>query len=261
LDYKKDYEIKLKSKIEFPLGKKRQKLIILYLVCYKRLNFPLPWLLKYGARGDKGEKFMVANPQFQHMSPREYLEWEATQEVRYEYIDGEVVAMTGGTKPHNRIALNLATALDGFLGGSCDVYIADVKVQISTAGPYHYPDVVVTCDARDKESNDLVQYPCLIVEVLSPSTESVDRGKNFTRYRQLTTLKEYVLIESEEIGVECFRRNEEGFWVLHPYGAGEILILESVGFSIPVEALYIQVKFDVREGELEPQMNTDNSRL
>jgi Uma2 family endonuclease len=201
---------------------------------------------------ERGGKFMVANPQFQHMSPKEYLEWEATQELRYEYIDGEVVAMTGGTKPHNRIAGNLYTALDGFLGGGCDVYIADVKVQISPSGPYHYPDVVVTCDSRDRESKDLVEYPCLIVEVLSPSTAAFDRGKKFTRYRQLTTLTEYVLIESEEIGVECFRRNEEGLWVLHPYGAGETLMLESVGFSIPVETLYRQVRFDAKEGELEP---------
>ena len=188
---------------------------------------------------------MVANPQFQYMSPQEYLEWEKTQELRYEYIDGEVFAMTGGTKPHNRIALNVYTELDSFLAQKgCETYVSDVKVQVSPSGPYHYPDVVVTCDERDKESIDMVQYPCLIVEVLSPSTEAFDRGKKFTRYRQSSTLKEYVLIQSDEISVECFRRNDEGLWVLHTYGPGDTLDLESLGISITVEKLYRQVKFD-----------------
>ncbi|MFH7030051.1 MAG: Uma2 family endonuclease [Heteroscytonema crispum UTEX LB 1556] len=191
---------------------------------------------------------MVANPQFKPMTPQEYLEWEPTQEIRYEYIDGEVFAMTGGTKPHNRIAGNLYTALDSHLAEKgCEVYIADVKVQASTAGLYHYPDLVVTCDSRDRNSNQFVQYPCLIVEVLSPSTEAYDRGGKFTKYRRLTTLQEYVLIQSEQIGVECFRRNEQGFWVLYPYEAGEILTLESVGLSLPIEALYRQVRFDSEE--------------
>ncbi|MBW4670381.1 MAG: Uma2 family endonuclease [Cyanomargarita calcarea GSE-NOS-MK-12-04C] len=193
---------------------------------------------------------MVANSQFEYMTPQEFLAWEKNQQLRHEYINGEVFAMTGGTKPHNRIALNLATALDGFVAEKgCDVYINDVKVELSPSGPYHYPDVVVTCDARDRESIDLVQYPCLIAEVLSPSTEAFDRGKKFMKYRQLSTLKEYVLIQSDEIGVECFRRNDEGLWVLHSYGAGDILTLESVGFSIPVDKLYRQVRFDEKEGE------------
>lgn len=191
---------------------------------------------------------MIANPQSSYMSPQEYLEWEKTQEIRHEYIDGEVFAMTGGTKPHNRIAFNFGTELDDYLAEKgCELYISDVKVQVSPSGPYHYPDVVVTCDPRDKESIDMVQYPCLIVEVLSPSTEAFDRGKKFTRYRQSSSLQEYVLIESEQIGVECFRRNEEGLWVLHTYGEEDNLILESVGMTIPVSKLYRQVKLEVTE--------------
>lgn len=190
---------------------------------------------------------MVANLQLQRMSPQEYLEWELTQEIRYEYIDGEVFAMTGGTKPHNRIALNLATALDSHLAErGCEVYISDVKVQVSQAGPYHYPDIVVTCDSRDRESNLFVEHPCLIVEVLSPSTEANDRGGKFAQYRRLDTLQEYVLVQSEQIGVECFRRNEQGLWVLYPYEAEDTLTLESVGLSLPVAALYRQVRFDAQ---------------
>ena len=193
---------------------------------------------------------MIASPQLQWMSPQEYLEWEPMQQLRHEYIEGEVFAMTGGTKPHNRIAGNLYTALDSHLAqSSCEVYISDVKVQVTTANSYCYPDVVVTCDLRDRESNSIVQHPCLIVEVLSPSTEAYDRGGKFARYRQLETLQEYVLIDSEQIGVDCFRRNEQGLWVLYPYRAEDTMTLESVGLSLPVTALYRQVKFDAKEGE------------
>lgn len=191
---------------------------------------------------------MVAS-RHDRMTPQEYLSWEPTQEIRYEYMDGETIAMTGGTKPHNRIALNLATALDGHLSGSsCEVYISDVKVQISPSGAYYYPDVVVTCDARDRNSSQFVQYPCLVVEVLSPSTEAYDRGGKFAQYRKLETLQEYVLIQSEFVGVDCFRRNQQGLWVLYPYESGETLTLESLGLSLPLDALYRQVRFDAVRG-------------
>ncbi|URD53285.1 Uma2 family endonuclease [Chroococcidiopsis sp. CCNUC1] len=88
-----------------------------------------------------------------------------------------------------------------------------------------------------------------MVEVLSPSTEAYDRGGKFARYRQLETLQEYVLIDSEQIGVECFRRNEQGLWVLYPYATEDTITLTSVGLSLPVTALYRQVKFDAKEGE------------
>ncbi|MBD1904980.1 Uma2 family endonuclease [Funiculus sociatus GB2-A5] len=193
---------------------------------------------------------MIAIRQLNQMTPQEYLEWEPTQEIRYDYIDGEVFAMTGGTKPHNRIAGNIYTALDSHLQErGCEVYIADVKVQASENGPYHYPDVVVTCDPRDRNSNQFVQYPCLIVEVLSPSTEAFDRGGKFARYRQMETLQEYVLIQSEQIGVECFRRNEEGLWVLYPYESGDTFTLSSVGLSLSVDAVYRQVRFESTETE------------
>lgn len=187
---------------------------------------------------------MIAQIKSYQMTPEEYLEWEPTQEDRYEYVDGEVFAMTGGSKPHNRIAGNLYTALDGYLQDKgCEIYMADVKVQASPTSAYHYPDLVVTCDRRDQNSNQFVQYPCLIIEVLSPSTEAYDRGSKFAQYRKLETLQEYVLIESTAIGVECFRRNAEGLWVLHPYEAGDTVTFESIDFSVAIDTLYRQVRF------------------
>ncbi len=193
---------------------------------------------------------MIAEPH-RFMSPEDYLAWEPTQELRYEYIDGEVFAMTGGSKPHNRISLNLATALDSYLQGKgCEVYIADVKVQVSANGPYHYPDVVVTCDPRDQDSAQVVHHPCLIIEVLSPSTESYDRGGKFARYRKLESLQEYVLVQSETIGVEVFRRNEAGLWVLYPSEAEEVVTLESIGgLSLTMDQIYRQVSFEQSELE------------
>ncbi|MBD2197010.1 MULTISPECIES: Uma2 family endonuclease [Calothrix] len=176
------------------------------------------------------------------MSPQEYLEWEVRQEIKYEYIDGEVFAMTGGTLPHNDIALNLASALKNHLrGSSCIPFMAAAKVAVSE-NTFHYPDVVVSCDERDKQAIQFIQYPCLIVEVLSPSTEAYDRGAKFTRYRRIETLQEYVLIDAEKIGVDCFRLNDRGLWELHPYEAGDEVQLTSVDFRFPIALLYENVQ-------------------
>ena len=139
---------------------------------------------------------MIAPPQ--SMSPEEYLAWEVQQPIRYEYINGQIFAMTGGTLPHNPIALNLAAMLKTHLRGKgCKVFIADAKVGVSQQGPFYYPDVMVTCDSRDQTARQVIYHPCLIVEVLSPATERIDQGKKFRNYRRIDTLREYVLIDTE----------------------------------------------------------------
>ena len=189
------------------------------------------------------DRIMVALPDRTLMSAEEYLAWEPTQEERYEYWDGEVVAMTGGTRNHSRITFNFSKLLDDALvDRPCEMYMADVKVQLEPGRKYFYPDVVVTCDDRDNDPQ-LVQFPCLIVEVLSPSTEAVDRGIKFSKYRQFLTLQEYVLVQVEQPGVEIFRRNQQGQWVLSEYALGDSLQLESVNVEIAIADLYRQVKF------------------
>lgn len=186
------------------------------------------------------------------MTPQEYLQWEEQQSIKYDYIDGKVYAMTGGTIPHNDIALNLASALKNHLRGkSCKVQIADAKVGVSTNGPFHYPDVMVSCDPRDKKARDVIYHPCLIVEVLSPSTEAFDRGKKFKHYRQIDTLKEYILMDSEKISVECYRLNEKNKWELTPYSVEETtnqqtelnVEFASVNFQCAISLLYEDVVF------------------
>lgn len=189
---------------------------------------------------------MVAIPERKYLTPEEYLEWEERQEIKYEYVNGEVFAMTGGTIPHNDIALNLATALKIHLRGSgCKVSMADAKVRVSEKGPFHYPDVMVTCDERDKQAIQFIAYPCLIVEVLSPGTRGFDRGDKFTHYRRIPTLKEYILISSQQINVDCYRLNEKGLWELHPYEEGMEIHLTSVDFQCPISAVYEDVHFAI----------------
>lgn len=187
---------------------------------------------------------MVAIPDRILMTAEEYLAWEPTQEGRHEYWDGEVVAMSGRTRNHNRVSGNFFNLLDTALADRpCDVYIVDVKVQIEPGRKYFYPDVVVTCDERDRDTQ-IVQFPCLIIEVLSPSTEAIDRGIKFAKYRQSSTLQEYVLVQVEQSGVEMFRRNEQGQRVLSEYALGDRLYLESVGVELAISDLYRQVQFE-----------------
>jgi Uma2 family endonuclease len=201
---------------------------------------------------------MVANPEPKYMSTQEYLEWEEKQPIKYEYINGEVFAMTGGTIPHTSIALNLASALKSHVRGKgCQAFMADAKVGVSENGPYHYPDVMVTCDERDRNAIEAIYHPCLIVEVLSPSTESFDspsetlreRGKKFKHYRRISSLREYVLISAEQMNVEVFRLNDRGIWELYTYGEGEEIYLSSVDFRCAIALVYEDVVLESDEQE------------
>ncbi|PZO36786.1 MAG: hypothetical protein DCF19_20630 [Pseudanabaena frigida] len=187
---------------------------------------------------------MVALPDRLLMNYEEYLAWEATQEVRHEYFNGEAIAMAGGTRSHNRISGNCFKLLDDVLANhQCEVYISDVKVQIQPRKKYFYPDVVVTCDERDAEPQ-LVLFPCLIIEVLSPSTEACDRGFKFEQYRKSESLQEYVLVQVEQPLVEVFQRNQEGKWLFSEYGLGDRLFLQSIKVEIAVSDLYRQIQFE-----------------
>jgi Uma2 family endonuclease len=188
---------------------------------------------------------MVSSPQKPlKMTVEEYLKWESQQEVRHEYVNGELFAMTGGTIPHNDIALNLYTALRPHLHSrGCRINVSDVKVEVSPTSPYYYPDIIVSCDPRDLNARRFIQYPKLIVEVLSPSTEAKDRGAKFTYYQTMPSLQEYVLIDSEKVAMECYRRGEGRLWLYYPYRAGDVISLSSIEFECPISLLYEGVSF------------------
>ena len=187
---------------------------------------------------------MIVVPNYSKISPEEYFAWEAKQEIRYEYINGEVFAMAGGTIDHSTIVANLIALLRPHVRGkNCRVLGLDAKVGISKNGEFFYPDLLVTCDDRDRSSAKAVFYPTLIIEVLSPSTEAYNRGGKFARYRQLTSLCEYVVVSSEQVNVEAFRLNERHKWELTPYREGDLVQFASVDFECAIASIYEDVEF------------------
>ena len=187
---------------------------------------------------------MIATSQPQKMTVETYLEWEPSQELRYEFVCGDVFAMTGGTLPHNDIAINLLTALRPHIRTQgCRINIADAKVAV-TPSIYRYPDLVVSCDGRDKTALNAIQFPKLIVEVLSGGTEALDRGDKFKEYRTLPSLEEYVLISSTQVNVEIYRRGEGRLWLYTAYQAADQIKLDSVGVEFPIALLYEDVSLE-----------------
>jgi Uma2 family endonuclease len=186
----------------------------------------------------------------QKMTIEEYLEWEPQQEIRYECLNGEVFAMTGGTIPHNDIALNFYRNLYPHLRPKgCKANVSDVKVQVTPQSPYYYPDVIVSCHPEDLNARKFYKNPKLIAEVLSPGTSSKDRGEKFTYYLKIPSLQEYILIDSEKISVERYCRGEGRMWLYYPYTAGDIVTLSSIDFEFPIELLYEDVAFETVNSE------------
>ncbi len=187
---------------------------------------------------------MIANRNSIYISPQEYLQAEQDSLIKHEYRQGLVYAMAGASNTHVLIAVNLVAMLRSYVRGSgCRVYTADTKVHIDSVESYYYPDVAISCDRRDREFKDFLRYPCLIVEVLSDTTEAFDRGHKFEDYRHLESLQDYVLVSQTRKRVECFRRNTEGQWVLYSYGEGDEIYLASVDFRCGVLDVYEDVDF------------------
>ncbi|MFM9264214.1 Uma2 family endonuclease [Tychonema sp. BBK16] len=178
-----------------------------------------------------------------YISAEEYLEGEGVSPIKHEYRRGHVYAMTGAKNPHTIISSNLIRLLGNhLLNTPCLVFTCDIKVRLEEANCYYYPDVAVTCDERDTSSmEDFILYPSLIIEVLSPSTASFDRGDKFVDYQTASSLQEYVLITQSEIKIECFRLNESGNWVSQTYGQGDTVEFVSANFSCAINEIYQKV--------------------
>ncbi|MEO0755985.1 MAG: Uma2 family endonuclease [Cyanobacteria bacterium J06648_16] len=187
---------------------------------------------------------MIALKQAAYLSPEDYIEAEKRSEVKHEYHNGEVYAMSGASDAHVTIGVNITSLLRNTLRGSgCRTYNSDMKARIEAVNRYYYPDAMVSCDERDRQLEYEKKYPTLIIEVLSDSTEMKDRGEKFQHYRHLETLQEYVLVSQHQPLVEVFRKNESGFWVLHPFGEGDEVELLSVGLKTNIATFYEDVNF------------------
>lgn len=190
---------------------------------------------------------MATFPQQSRMTVDEYFELcRNSPDTRYEYIDGQVIMMAGGSLNHARIAVNLIGNLQNLLREDCQAFTSDAIAQLSPTR-YVLPDVTITCDERDHENNDYIQYPCVIFEVLSPGTEAVDRGKKLNYYRACPTIKEYVLVNTREPLVELYRREKHPFWTYLTFEQDDELTLTSVDITVPVRSIYRNVVFDAEQ--------------
>lgn len=175
------------------------------------------------------------------MSYAEYLAAESTSEVRHEFLNGEVWAMAGGTPEHAALAAALIRELGAALRGKpCRVYTSDARVRVASTGLSTYPDVAVVCGALETapDDPDAITNPVVLVEVLSDATEAYDRGAKAAHYRQIASLKEYVLLSQSEALVEVYRRAASGRWELLEARGGEAIELEALGVRLDVSALY-----------------------
>jgi Uma2 family endonuclease len=186
---------------------------------------------------------MDADAKHLFMSLEEYLELDRNSlDARYEFIDGMVTMLAGETTNHSRVSVNIVSHLHAALRGSpCQVFNSDLRFSISRTR-YVLPDASVSCDPRDlAEESDIIYSPCVIIEVLSPSTEATDRGKKFRYYQNCPSIQEYVLISTQEQAVDVYRRATNNLWTLHPFGPGDEVELKSIDVSIPIDVLYENV--------------------
>jgi Uma2 family endonuclease len=198
----------------------------------------------------------VALEHQQMMTVEEYFQLEENDpEHRYEYIDGYVYMMAGGSLDHDMIKSNIQDLLRALLrGGSCRVYSSDAKVRVSETR-YLHPDVTVTCDPQDRGKKQMIQSPRLVVEVLSPSTERRDRTSKMKLYRAYPTIEEYVLVNTRFPMVEIHRR-ENGKWVYNVFDENDEITLVSLNLHFPCSAVYNDIDF-AEETSLEENNSQD----
>jgi Uma2 family endonuclease len=183
---------------------------------------------------------MSLGQHYADFTPEAYLAIERISPIKHAYIQGQLVAMAGASKAHVIIVGNLSALLNNHLRGTgCLAYANDMKVRLLELNRFYYADLAVTCDQRDKLSDeDFILHPKLIVEVLSDSTEAFDRGDKFADYKTIPELEEYVLIHQKQVLVERFQRKSENLWLPTVYSSGDALELASIGFRGAIADLY-----------------------
>jgi Uma2 family endonuclease len=181
-------------------------------------------------------------------TPEEYLAFERKSEFKHEYIDGEIFEMSGNTREHNLVVTNLVSELRQQLkGGPCEVYPSNMRVRVPGTRFYTYPDVVVVCDEPKLEDNefDTLLNPTVIFEVLSESTEKYDRGKKFWRYREIESLRAYILVSQDVPRIEQFSKQSACNWTLSDAASLDVSIeIEAIGCTLALREVYDRVVFE-----------------
>ncbi|MCW3098156.1 MAG: uncharacterized protein JWL77_3774 [Chthonomonadaceae bacterium] len=194
---------------------------------------------------------MVAIRRQPFITPPAYLKLEREAATKSEYIDGQIYAMSGASRQHNRITVDVSGLIHAQLkSGPYEGFASNMRVKVSDGSMYAYPDVVVACrEARfEDEEMDTLLEPTVIIEVFSDGTEKNDRGKKFARYQRIESLREYVLISQDEARIECYTRQPDDRWILSKAESLEALIeLESIGCVLPLTEVYARIRFEGEE--------------
>lgn len=183
----------------------------------------------------------MAEPAVRRLSYEEYLELERQTGIKHEFLNGEVVAMAGGSADHALIAINLGSALRVALRGTpCRPFTSDWKLWIDSSNRAAYPDVSVICGpiVRPVHDTDAATNPVLVAEVLSKSNEDQDRGSKARDYRTLPSVQVLLLVDSRRVHVEVQTRNADGSWTLREHGPGGRIELAALDLVLPVDELY-----------------------
>ena len=185
------------------------------------------------------------------LTPREYLELEERSPVKNEFIDGEIFAMSGAKRRHNLIASNLLyRARQAASSGPCQVFGSDMKVFVESYNSFYYPDLSVCCDPTDRDERFLAR-PCFIVEVLSPSTASIDRREKRAAYTTLDSLREYAIVDQDRMRVELYRRESSGWRGYTLNGVDDVIASSCLDLALTLAQTYEGVEFPTGVAEEE----------
>ena len=184
---------------------------------------------------------------YNYLSAEEYLEAERKAVEKHELINGKIITMQGASLKHNKIVANLIIGIGSFLKGKpCDVYPSDLRVNVPSTNSFMYPDLTIVCDKPEllDEHFDNLLNPSVIIEVLSPSTESHDRGTKFFNYQQIPSLKEYILINSTSILISTITKKDDGLWKFENItDAAALLTISTINQQLPLADIYDGVTF------------------
>ncbi len=189
----------------------------------------------------------MASLPIQRYTPEQYLAIDRKAEGRSEYVGGEILAMAGASREHNRITLNIGASLTEQLRGKpCEPFTSDLRVKGRTTGSYLFPDAVAACAPLEFEDSalDILLNPAVIIEVLSPTTEVHDRSWKFAHYRRIASLHDYVMLSQYQPFAEHYTRQTEDIWTLVELSSlRDVLHLPSIGCALPLSVIYERIEF------------------
>lgn len=187
-----------------------------------------------------------------HYRAEDYLLMERSATYKSEFCNGQIFAMTGASRQHNLISVNIASELRAQLKNRrCEAYLADMRVKAAAAHSYHYPDVAVVCGTPEFEDShvDTLLNPTVLIEVLSPSTESYDRGGKFMNYRKIASLRDYLLVTQHQASIEHYVRQADGWLLTEAVGLNAVITLDSIGCVLSLREIYDKVLDDAATSE------------